>query len=78
MNEFRPNSITKNIFHLFYSTAAASFLNALVLIYLASYLQAYHYGMFSVALASAMVMGYFTDAGLTEIAIREGSKKMQI
>lgn len=75
MNEFRPNSITKNIFHLFYSTAAASFLNALVLIYLASYLQAYHYGMFSVALASAMVMGYFTDAGLTEIAIREGSKK---
>lgn len=70
-----PNSISKNIFHLFYSTAAASFLNALVLIYLASYLEAFHYGMFSVALASAMVMGYFTDAGLTEIAIREGSKK---
>jgi O-antigen/teichoic acid export membrane protein len=75
MKEVKPNSITKNIFHLFYSTAASSFLNALVLIYLASYLEAYHYGMFSVALASAMVMGYFTDAGLTEIAIREGSKK---
>jgi O-antigen/teichoic acid export membrane protein len=75
MKVLKPNSISKNIFHLFYSTAAASFLNALVLIYLASYLEAYHYGMFSVALASAMVMGYFTDAGLTEIAIREGSKK---
>ncbi|MCM3717690.1 oligosaccharide flippase family protein [Fictibacillus phosphorivorans] len=75
MKEWRPNSISKNIFHLFYSTAAASFINALVLIYLASYLEAYHYGMFSVALASAMIMGYFTDAGLTEIAIREGSKK---
>ncbi|ANC78839.1 hypothetical protein ABE65_019355 [Fictibacillus phosphorivorans] len=75
MKEVIPNSISKNIFHLLYSTAAASFLNALVLIYLASYLEAFHYGMFSVVLASAMVMGYFTDAGLTEIAIREGSKK---
>ncbi|KZE64052.1 hypothetical protein AWM68_13170 [Fictibacillus phosphorivorans] len=75
MKDVKPNSITKNIFHLFYSTAGASFLNALVLIYLASYLEAYHYGMFSVALASAMIMGYFTDSGLTEIAIREGSKK---
>jgi O-antigen/teichoic acid export membrane protein len=75
MKEVIPNSISKNIFHLLYSTAAASFLNAFVLIYLASYLEAFHYGMFSVALASAMVMGYFTDAGLTEIAIREGSKK---
>lgn len=75
MKEVKANSISKNTFHLFYSTAGASFLNAFVLIYLASYLEAYHYGMFSVVLASAMVMGYFTDAGLTEIAIREGSKK---
>jgi O-antigen/teichoic acid export membrane protein len=75
MKMLHPNSIAKNIFHLFYSTAAASLLQALVLIYLASYLEAYHYGIFSVALASAMVMGYFTDSGLTEIAIREGSKK---
>ncbi|UZJ79380.1 oligosaccharide flippase family protein [Fictibacillus sp. KU28468] len=71
----KQNSIAKNIFHLFYSTALSSGLNALALIVLASYLHSYHYGLFSVSLALAMIMGYFTDAGLSEIALREGSKR---
>ncbi|MFC0187290.1 oligosaccharide flippase family protein [Fictibacillus aquaticus] len=69
------NSIGRNIFHLFYSTALASALNAGALIVLAGYLQAEHYGQFSVALACAMILGYFTDSGLSEMALREGSKK---
>ncbi|MED4401394.1 oligosaccharide flippase family protein [Metabacillus fastidiosus] len=69
------NSIAKNIVHLFYSTALSSALNAAALICLAYYLQSHHYGMFSVALASVMIMGYFTDAGLSEIVLREGSKR---
>lgn len=75
MGELRKNSIATNIIHLFYSTAIASALNAIALIVLASYLQSHHYGLFSVALAFAMIMGYFTDAGLSEIVLREGSKK---
>ncbi|RXZ01592.1 lipopolysaccharide biosynthesis protein [Fictibacillus sp. S7] len=69
------NTIAKNIFHLFYSTAVSSGLNALTLIILASYLHSYHYGLFSVSLALAMIMGFFTDAGLSEITLREGLKK---
>lgn len=75
MEKSRKNSIAKNIGHLFYSTALSSALNALALILLANYLQSYHYGLFSVALAFAMIMGYFTDAGLSDIVLREGSKK---
>jgi O-antigen/teichoic acid export membrane protein len=71
----KKNSILKNILHLFYSTALASVLNATALIILAAYLQSYNYGVFSVALAFAMIMGFFTDAGLREIVLREGSKK---
>jgi O-antigen/teichoic acid export membrane protein len=75
MRKTRRNSIAKNIIHLFYSTAISSALYAIALIVLASYLESYHYGVFSVALAFAMIMGYFTDAGLSEIVLREGSKK---
>ncbi|MCA1321849.1 oligosaccharide flippase family protein [Bacillus tianshenii] len=75
MSKIKGNSIGKNVFHLFYSTALTSALNASSLIVLAYYLQSYHYGMFSVVLAFSMIMGYFTDAGLSEIVLREGSKK---
>ncbi|WP_167449451.1 oligosaccharide flippase family protein [Halobacillus trueperi] len=74
MNKEKKNSIGSNILHLFYSTALSSILNAAALIVLASYLQSNHYGVFSVALAFAMIMGYFTDAGLSDITLREGSK----
>ncbi|MYL62212.1 oligosaccharide flippase family protein [Bacillus hwajinpoensis] len=68
------NSIFINILHLLYSTVLSSVLNAGALILLASYLQSSNYGMFSVALAFAMIMAYFTDAGLSQIVLREGSK----
>lgn len=73
MGTVKRNSILKNILHLFYSTVFASGLNAITLIVLASYLKSYHYGLFSVVLAFAMIMGYFTDAGLSRIVVREGS-----
>ncbi|QIZ10391.1 oligosaccharide flippase family protein [Priestia megaterium] len=75
MEKLKKNSIAKNITHLFYSTALSSVLNATALIVLANYLKSYDYGMFSVVLAFAMIMGYFTDAGLSTIVLREGSKK---
>lgn len=74
MGKTQRNSIAKNILHLFYSTALSSVLNAAALIILAYYLQSHNYGLFSVALAFAMIMGYFTDAGLSDIVLREGSK----
>ncbi len=71
----QKNSIGKNVIHLFYSTVFSSMLNALALIVLANYLESRSYGMLSVALAFAMIMGYFTDSGLSDIVLREGSKK---
>ncbi|NGY76365.1 oligosaccharide flippase family protein [Bacillus megaterium] len=41
---------------------------------LAQYLSAASYGRFSVALAFAMILGYFTDVGLSNTVLREGSK----
>ncbi|SIS62978.1 oligosaccharide flippase family protein [Salimicrobium flavidum] len=75
MNGIRKNSIALNIVHLFYSTALSSAINAVALILLAGYLQSHDYGMFSVALAFAMIMSYFTDAGLSDIVLREGAKQ---
>ncbi|MEA3320217.1 MAG: oligosaccharide flippase family protein [Bacillota bacterium] len=75
MKSSKGNSISTNIFHLFYSTALTSALNAGSLILLAYYLQSYNYGLFSVVLAFAMIMAYFTDAGLSDIVLREGSMK---
>ncbi|MGV2621387.1 UNVERIFIED_CONTAM: oligosaccharide flippase family protein [Halobacillus marinus] len=72
----KRNSISINILHLFYSTALSSILNACALIILASYLQSSQYGLFSFILAFAMVMGYFTDAGLSNIVLREGAKQV--
>ncbi|MGP4062875.1 oligosaccharide flippase family protein [Halobacillus sp. H74] len=69
------NSIGKNIFHLFYSTAFSSILNATSLIVLASFIRTDDYGRFSVVLAFAMIMAYLSEAGLNQIVLREGSKK---
>ncbi|WP_173915246.1 lipopolysaccharide biosynthesis protein [Halobacillus sp. Marseille-Q1614] len=69
------NSVGKNIFHLFYSTAFASILNAASLIVLASFISTDDYGRFSVVLAFAMIMAYLTEAGLNQIVLREGAKK---
>ena len=75
MSKEGKNAIWKNVFHLFYSTAISRGINTIVLIVLVNYLNAENYGMFSVALAFAMVMGYFTDAGLSNTVLREGSKQ---
>ncbi|ARI76304.1 lipopolysaccharide biosynthesis protein [Halobacillus mangrovi] len=74
MSQIR-NSIGKNIFHLFYSTALSSILNAASLIVLASFISTDDYGKFSVVLAFAMIMAYLTEAGLNQIVLREGAKK---
>ncbi|MFT9597489.1 oligosaccharide flippase family protein [Mesobacillus sp.] len=75
MSKAGKNGIGKNVFHLFYSTALSRGINTVVLIVLVNYLNTENYGMFSVALAFAMVMGYFTDAGLSNTVLREGSKQ---
>ncbi|MFB4160399.1 oligosaccharide flippase family protein [Geomicrobium sp. JSM 1781026] len=69
------NRILINIWHLLYGTTTAALLNALALVVLASYLQAHDYGVFSVVLAVAMIAGFFTDVGLSDIVLREGAKK---
>ncbi|MCA0991437.1 oligosaccharide flippase family protein [Guptibacillus hwajinpoensis] len=71
----KKNSIGLNVLHMFYSTALSSVLNAIALIVLANYLNSKDYGILSVALAFAMIMSYFTDSGLSEIVLREGSRK---
>jgi O-antigen/teichoic acid export membrane protein len=75
MSSKRKNSIGKNVFHLFYSTAFSSGLNAFTLVILANYLESRSYGMFSISLAFALIMGYFTDAGMSVTVLREGAKK---
>ncbi|NQD65704.1 oligosaccharide flippase family protein [Bacillus haikouensis] len=71
----KRNSIVKNVFHLFFSTALASIMNAAALIVLASFINTDDYGRFSVVLAFAMIMAYLSEAGLNQIVLREGAKK---
>ncbi|MGE7764381.1 oligosaccharide flippase family protein [Peribacillus sp. NPDC096540] len=74
----KKNSIFINIIHLFYSTILANVLNATTLILLANYFNSNNYGIFSVALALAMVMNFFTDLGFSNTFLREGSKKKNL
>jgi O-antigen/teichoic acid export membrane protein len=74
MDQNRIDSLKKNIFHLFYSTILSRALQAFLLIILANYLESENYGVFSVVLALTMVMGFFTEAGLNNTVLREGSK----
>ena len=74
MKREKKNSIGKNAVYLFYSTIFSSGLNAVTLIILAKYLDSQSYGMFSIALAYALIMGYCTDGGISVAVLREGSK----
>lgn len=67
-------SIVQNVINLLLSTILSRVLFAATLIILAQYLNAEQYGMFSVALAFSMVMGFFTDVGISNTFVREGSK----
>jgi O-antigen/teichoic acid export membrane protein len=71
----QKNSVFKNIIHLLYSAILANILNATTLILLANYFNAENYGIFSVALALAMIMQFFTDLGVSNTFLREGTKK---
>lgn len=75
MKHRKKNSIGKNAVHLLYSTLFSSGLNAASLVILAKYLNSQSYGMFSIAFAFALIMGYCTDAGISVAVLREGSKK---
>ncbi|SOC38459.1 oligosaccharide flippase family protein [Ureibacillus acetophenoni] len=74
----KANSIQKNIIHLFYSTIFANLLNAGTLILLANYFNAKNYGIFSISLAISMIMHYFTDMGVSNTYLREGSKQAHV
>jgi len=74
----KKNSIVKNIIHLFYSTILSNVLNASTLILLANYFNSKNYGIFSVALALTMIMYFFTDLGVSNTFLREGSKKKNL
>lgn len=74
MNKNEKNPIFKNIIYLFYSTVTANVLNATTLILLANYFTSKSYGIFSVALALSMIMNFFTDLGVSNTFLREGSK----
>jgi len=69
------NSLLKNILYLFSSTITANVLNATTLILLANFFNTINYGIFSVVLAYSMVMNFFTDLGVSNTFLREGSKK---
>lgn len=67
--------ILKNSSYLLVSYIIERALNAIAFILLARYLGEAGFGMFSYALAFATIAGYFSDLGLTNTLIREGSKK---
>jgi O-antigen/teichoic acid export membrane protein len=66
--------ILKNASYLFISNILVRPINVIATILVARYLGVHEYGILSVALAFATVAGYFTDLGLTNTLIREGTK----
>ncbi|MGG3925870.1 oligosaccharide flippase family protein [Metabacillus fastidiosus] len=69
------SSAGKNVFQLLYSTMISSGVFALILILIANYLNTEEYAMISVAIAISMIMTFFTDMGISNGFLREGSKK---
>jgi O-antigen/teichoic acid export membrane protein len=67
--------LLKNIFYLLSSNILVKFLGAISTIFLARYLGAENFGLFSLGLAFSLIAGYFTDLGLTQTLIREGTKR---
>jgi O-antigen/teichoic acid export membrane protein len=66
--------ILKNASYLFSSNILVRLLGAVAAILVARYLGVEEYGMLSVGLAFSAVAGYFTDLGLTQTLIREGTR----
>jgi len=68
------NPILLNASYLFVSNVLVRIITAIATVLVARYLGAQEYGALSVALALAVVAGYFTDMGLTHTLIREGTR----
>jgi O-antigen/teichoic acid export membrane protein len=67
--------ILKNASYLFVGNVGVRFISAVATILFARYSGAHEYGILSVALAFSSIVGYFTDAGLTQTFMRESMKK---
>ncbi|MEH7548159.1 MULTISPECIES: flippase [Bacillaceae] len=71
----KKNSIASNAVYLFFGNVLVRFLSAASTILVARHLGTEDYGILSISLAFASVAGYFTDLGLTNTLIREGTKE---
>lgn len=67
--------IIKNASYLFFGNFTVRLLLAIATIFFARYTGATEYGRLSVALAFTAIITFFTDAGLSQTFLREGSKK---
>jgi O-antigen/teichoic acid export membrane protein len=66
--------LLQNVIYLFSSNVLVRLINALVTIAVAKYLGSQDYGYLSVAIAFSMLASFFTDLGLNNTVIREGTK----
>lgn len=67
--------IIKNASYLLVGNTAVRFILAIATILFARYAGAEEYGVLSIALALSAILGYLSDAGLTQTFMREGTKK---
>lgn len=63
-----------NVMYLFFGNVFTKLLAAVATILYARFSGASEYGILSVALAFAAIVSYFTDAGISQTTIREGTK----
>lgn len=66
--------IIKNVSYLFMGNMIIRFLLAISTIYFARYTGAAEYGILTIALAFTAIVSFFTDAGLGQTFLREGTK----
>lgn len=67
--------ILKNALYLFIGAAGSRGINAIVIVLLARYLGPREYGALAIGLTFSSLVSYFTDLGLSQTFIREGSKQ---
>lgn len=68
------SKIIKNIFYLFFGNIFTKLFSAVATIIYAKYTGAPEYGILSVALSFTAIATYFTDCGIAQTTIREGTK----
>ncbi|WP_317913306.1 oligosaccharide flippase family protein [Carnobacterium maltaromaticum] len=67
-------TVIYNVMYLFFGNVFTKLLAAVATILYARFSGASEYGILSVALAFAAIVSYFTDAGISQTTIREGTK----